>query len=159
MNAFDSTITRTIHIVQMNRGNSHFSVRYNPFKIVDAIVHSSKWNLSSDWLMFLKFYRWLCAIVKRWWPILEQSFKFVGVLWLLEWSSCEKLCSSKWNLSSDWLMFLTTHPHSDNAWNICFKFFFQWELRLEVILYDYNIPKTKQKNMCVYGHMSKEHSC
>ena len=33
-----------------------------------------------------------CAIVKRWWPILEQSFKFAGVLWLLEWSSCEKLC-------------------------------------------------------------------
>jgi hypothetical protein len=29
---------------------------------------------------------------KRWWPILEQSFKFAGVLWLLEWSICEKLC-------------------------------------------------------------------
>jgi hypothetical protein len=22
----------------------------------------------------------LCTIVKRWWPILEQSFKFAGVL-------------------------------------------------------------------------------
>jgi hypothetical protein len=40
----------------------------------------------------LEFYRWLCAIAKRWWPIFEQSFKFAGVLWLLEWSSCEKLC-------------------------------------------------------------------
>ena len=42
--------------------------------------------------ILLEFYRWLCAIVKRWWRILEQSFKFAGVLWLLEWSSCEKLC-------------------------------------------------------------------
>jgi hypothetical protein len=29
---------------------------------------------------------------KRWWPILEHSFKFAGVLWLLEWSTCEILC-------------------------------------------------------------------
>ena len=42
--------------------------------------------------LLLEFYRWLCAIVKRWWPILEQSFKFTGVLWLLKWSSCEKVC-------------------------------------------------------------------
>ena len=39
MNAFDSSITRTVHIVQTNSGNSHFSVRYDPFKIVDAIVY------------------------------------------------------------------------------------------------------------------------
>ena len=32
MNAFDSTITRTVHIVQTNSGNSRFSVRYGPFK-------------------------------------------------------------------------------------------------------------------------------
>ena len=30
--------------------------------------------------MLLEFYRWLCAIVKRWWPIVEQSCKFTGVL-------------------------------------------------------------------------------
>ena len=42
--------------------------------------------------ILLESYRWLCAIAKRWWPIFEQGFKFAGVLWLLEWSSCEKLC-------------------------------------------------------------------
>ena len=26
------------------------------------------------------------------WPIFEQSFKFARGVWLLEWSSCEKLC-------------------------------------------------------------------
>ena len=39
MNAFDSTITKTVHTVQMNSGNSRFSVRYEPFQIVDAIVY------------------------------------------------------------------------------------------------------------------------
>jgi hypothetical protein len=42
--------------------------------------------------ILLEFYHWLCAIAKRWWPIFKQSFKFAEVLWLLEWSSCEKLC-------------------------------------------------------------------
>ena len=39
MNAFDSTITKTVHTVQTNSGNSRFSVRYEPFQIVDAIVY------------------------------------------------------------------------------------------------------------------------
>ena len=39
MNAFDSTITKTVHTVQTNSGNSGFSVRYEPFQIVDAIVY------------------------------------------------------------------------------------------------------------------------
>ena len=42
--------------------------------------------------ILLEFCRWLCAIAKRWWHIFEQSFKFAGVLWLLVWSSCDKLC-------------------------------------------------------------------
>jgi hypothetical protein len=48
--------------------------------------HPSSFDLVSDYLFGI--------FLKCWWPILEQSFKFAGVLWvwLLEWSSYEKLC-------------------------------------------------------------------
>jgi hypothetical protein len=58
----------------------------NTYRVVRNI------NQSEDSSILLEFYRWLCAIVKRWWPILEKSLKIAGALWLLEWSSCEKLC-------------------------------------------------------------------
>jgi hypothetical protein len=93
----------------------------NTYRVVRNI------NQSDDSSILLEFYRWLCAIVKRWCPILEESFKFAGVLWLLEWTSCEKLCIvGKINqYASEWLRLFEC---------VFFNIFFKPETELVVVL-------------------------
>jgi hypothetical protein len=57
----------------------------NTYRVVRNI------NQSDDSSILLEFYRWLCHS-KTLVAYFRAKFKFAGVFWLLEWSSCEKLC-------------------------------------------------------------------